>query len=177
LYREVGDQRGTANVLTCIAVLVEQEGDYAAAQALYEENLAVYRKLGVKSGIANSLENLGSLACARGEPAAAWALYAESLALSRELGEKGRSAASLEGMARLEWAEGRADRAARLLGAAAELRESIGIPLSPKDCPEHDRQTAEVRQALGEEGFASAWTDGQAMTLDQAVEYALSDQK
>ena len=177
LYREAGDQRGTANVLSSIAVLVEQKGDYTAAQALYEENLAVYRKLGFKSGVADSLQNLGWLACGRGELASARALYTESLSLRWELGEEGRIAISLEALTRLDWAEERADRAARLLGAAARLRESIGLPLPPKDCPKHDRRMAEVRQALGEEGFASAWMKGQSLTLDQAVEYALSDEK
>jgi hypothetical protein len=30
-----------------------------------------------------------------------------------------------------------------------------------------------VRQALGEEAFADAWAEGQAMALDQALDYAL----
>ena len=35
---------------------------------------------------------------------------------------------------------------------------------------------AAARAALGEEAFARAWAEGQAMTLDQAVEYALQDE-
>ena len=34
---------------------------------------------------------------------------------------------------------------------------------------------AAARSALGEEAFARAWVEGQAITLDQAVEYALED--
>ena len=33
-----------------------------------------------------------------------------------------------------------------------------------------------ARAALGEEAFARAWAEGQAMTLEQAVEYALSEE-
>ena len=32
-----------------------------------------------------------------------------------------------------------------------------------------------VRQALGAGGYAAAWAAGQAMTLDEAVAYALED--
>ena len=32
---------------------------------------------------------------------------------------------------------------------------------------------SEARSALAEEAFARAWAEGQAMTLEQAVEYAL----
>ncbi len=35
---------------------------------------------------------------------------------------------------------------------------------------------ASARSSLGEEAFARAWAEGQAMTLDQAVEYALGDE-
>jgi hypothetical protein len=34
---------------------------------------------------------------------------------------------------------------------------------------------ADARAALGEEAFARAWAEGQAMSAEQAVEYALRD--
>ena len=37
-----------------------------------------------------------------------------------------------------------------------------------------ERDSAAVRAALGEEAFAVVWAEGRAMTLDQAVAYALS---
>ena len=36
---------------------------------------------------------------------------------------------------------------------------------------------AQVRKALGEEAFAPAWELGRSMTWEQAVEYALKEEK
>ena len=35
---------------------------------------------------------------------------------------------------------------------------------------------AALRAALGEAAFTVAWAEGRAMTLEQAIEYALADQ-
>ena len=39
----------------------------------------------------------------------------------------------------------------------------------------YERTVAEGRAALGEAAFAMAWAEGRAMSLDQAIEYALSE--
>ena len=38
-----------------------------------------------------------------------------------------------------------------------------------------DSTATEARASLGEQAFARAWAEGQAMTLEQAVEYALQE--
>ena len=66
-------------------------------------------------------------------------------------------------------------RAARLGGAASALRESIGSPQTPAEQETTDKTMGAVREALGGGAFAAAWDAGRAMTLEQAVEYALSE--
>ena len=39
--------------------------------------------------------------------------------------------------------------------------------------PAHDEAVARVRPALGDEAFERAWEAGSAMTLDEAVAFAL----
>jgi hypothetical protein len=56
---------------------------------------------------------------------------------------------------------------------AEVMREASGYPLWPAHRTEHERCVAAVRTALGEEAFASAWADGRAMALEDAVQYAL----
>ena len=65
-------------------------------------------------------------------------------------------------------------RAARLYGAAASLREAIGSPLGPLGQAEMDRDVAAIRASLGEPAFAQAWAEGRALTLEQAIDDALS---
>ena len=59
------------------------------------------------------------------------------------------------------------ERAARLWGAAASLREAMGSPLLPTDRAAQERSIANVRAAMGEEAFTASWQEGQAMTLQQ----------
>jgi hypothetical protein len=43
------------------------------------------------------------------------------------------------------------------------------------DQEEFDAKIADLRARLGDKSFERAWSEGYDMTLDQAVEYALSD--
>jgi hypothetical protein len=126
-----------------------------------------------KQGVSNSLENLGHIAYARGDFVQARALYTECLTLLRELGNKQEIAYSLEAFARLAVGKGQSDRAGLLLGAGASLRAVIGSPLPPSEREQHERHLAAARTAMGEAAFAEAWMAGQAMTLEQAISYAL----
>jgi hypothetical protein len=71
---------------------------------------------------------------------------------------------------------GHAARAARLLGAVAAWHESRGY----EDGPLWRRVTAAMiapaRAALGEEAWAATWAVGQAMTLEEAIAEALSEE-
>jgi len=64
-------------------------------------------------------------------------------------------------------------RAARLFGAAAALRQAIGTLLAPIEQEAHRHQVDRVRQILGEEEFAAAWSEGRVMDLDEAVACAI----
>ena len=64
-------------------------------------------------------------------------------------------------------------RAARMLGAAAALRESWNIPLPPVEHADLDRVIAAVRAGLGEKAFTGVWAAGRALPLDEAVAEAL----
>jgi hypothetical protein len=89
------------------------------------------------------------------------------------LGRKDGTAAALEGLA-TAIAGSRPDDAVRLLAAAARLRAAIGAPVPGHERGRHERGVAFSRSALGDDGFAAAWTTGDALPLDQTVALALS---
>jgi len=90
-----------------------------------------------------------------------------------DLGDRRRTAACLEGLAVTASTRGESERAARLFGAADALREAAGVTLPPPHRAIHEPRVAAVRAALRPEVFESAWTAGRAMSLEQAVRYAL----
>jgi predicted ATPase/DNA-binding SARP family transcriptional activator len=175
ISQELGDKVGSAGHLNRLGMLAHDQGDHVAARALFEESLAIYRELGHKDGMARSLGFLGLVANSKGEYQAARASLNESLAIFRELGNKEGIVKDLEGLAAVAVAQGAAERAARLFGAAAALREAIGAPLPPDERADYERQEAPVRAALHEAAFAAAWAAGRAMPLDDAVAFALDE--
>ena len=66
------------------------------------------------------------------------------------------------------------DRAARLLGATDVLLSALGIRPDHPDQVELNTYVDAARTALGDIAFAAAWAEGRAMTLEQAIEYALA---
>ncbi|HYN88621.1 MAG TPA: tetratricopeptide repeat protein, partial [Ardenticatenaceae bacterium] len=132
------------------------------------------REMGDRQGAARALNNLGRLAHLQGDYAAAQALYEESLALRREMGDKRGVAESLSGLAAVAGVgHGKAELAARLAAAAHSLLELMGSKLDRTEQAVYDQGVAAARRELDEDAFAAAWNEGQAMTLDEAVAYAL----
>jgi predicted ATPase/DNA-binding SARP family transcriptional activator len=79
LYRELGDQEGTAWVLNNIGNVALDQGDYERAVALYQESLACYRELDDKDGISRALNNLAIVAAYQEEYDRSLSLFEESL--------------------------------------------------------------------------------------------------
>ena len=82
---------------------------------------------------------------------------------------------ALEGLAAAAEAHGQTERAARLFGAAEAWREVAGTPLSPVQRAGYEREVAAVRAQLDAARFAAAWAQGRAMSLEQAIAYAVSE--
>ena len=121
------------------------------------------------------LSSLANVAFLRGDRARAQALQKESLTIGRDLGDPPGIARGLEGLAGMAHEQNELSRATRLWGAAAALRERIGNPRSPADQNKAAERWASVRAELGDAVFTAAWDAGRAMTMEQAVEFALGD--
>jgi tetratricopeptide (TPR) repeat protein len=124
--------------------------------------------------IGNALNNLGNVARAQGSFDEARTLYAESLEIYRVVGDKYALAYLFEDMGCLAAQQGESQRALRLVGAASSLREEIGGPLTPSQESKLDSALQPARQALSEEEQETASAAGRAMSLDEAVDYALA---
>jgi predicted ATPase/class 3 adenylate cyclase len=81
----------------------------------------------------------------------------------------------LEAFAGVAVREERSDRAVRLAASAAALRESAGVPLAPLWRRLLSPPLESLQQDLEPETWAAAWREGQEMTIEQSVDYALTD--
>ena len=83
---------------------------------------------------------------------------------------------ALEGFACVAGAEGETERAGRLWGAAQALHEAKCIPRDIDFLAEAAARISAVRLGMGEEAWEEAWRKGRAMTLDEAIYYALEEE-
>ena len=168
--------RNTWGIVTCLHVLGNVEyhrGNYTHSVTLQQECLEIQRQLGNKRGVALALIALARAMFYTDVPAACRPLLTEALHGFRDIGDKWGAAGGLEVTSRLLLQQGDALRACRMLGAAAALRERIGVPLSRSERPEHDSLITAVRKRLGTSRFNQAFTEGRTFSWDQAVAEAI----
>ena len=174
-FRQTGDQALIASVLTHLGLTFLFQGDLERARATSEEAAAMFREQKHLSYLSDALDNLGWVALLRGDSERARALYAESLGLRREVADKLVIPETLMGLACVAEARGEAERAARLFGASEVLREAMGASLEPGDSALQEPYLAAARSKLDETSWQDAWAQGRAMTLEEAISYALEE--
>ncbi len=172
LFREVDDLPGLGLVFNSIGERARLSGDDARARNAYEESLAIAERTGDTRRQYYVLFNLGFVAQHEGNHQEAVRVLRRSLALCQEFGVPTDVAQELLALAGSLGALGEPVRAAHLFGAAYAFLQRSGTLIDPSDQPEHNRNIAFVRAALGDTAYEMAWAEGQAMTLDEAVAYA-----
>lgn len=174
LRRELGDQQGISFVLCNLGMVAHLRGRHADAQARYEEALDLQRKLGDRGMVAKLTNNLGASLYLQGDYRQGRTLLKEALAIWTELHSRFELVLSLEDFACLAWLEGQPDRAARLWGRAAQLRQDMGHGRSPTEQATTNPHVAATRRALGEAAFEAAWAEGRALPLDEVIRELLT---
>jgi predicted ATPase/DNA-binding CsgD family transcriptional regulator len=174
LARETNDRWILSTNLNQLGGIARRQGDYARAIARHEESLALGRALGDKFLIVYHLRNLGADMLLHGHPRRATTHYVESLTLSWELRDMYNIESCLWGFADIAAVLGDHERCARLLGAADAVRELLGHHTPAYTLAAHQRCMQAARDTLGDDGYDAVWKAGRAMTLEQAVAYALA---
>jgi predicted ATPase/DNA-binding SARP family transcriptional activator/DNA-binding CsgD family transcriptional regulator len=177
LSRKMGGALPLGDLLISAGYVYLLEGDHERATALNEEAAQLYRKRGSRGGLRYALDNLGWAALVREDHERARALHEESLVLCKEIGDKFIGSASLEGLACSAASRGEAQRAARLFGGAATLREAVGYHQTPRERALGEPYLDAARSRLSEAEWEVEFAEGRNMGLEEAVEYALSEEE
>lgn len=175
LYRQNRDKAGIGETLLWSADALMRHGDLAAARAYFSESLHIFRELRERKHTAWSLGGLGDIARLEGNYSEAARLLREALELRFEVGATFDICFVMEALANLAAQTHAPGRAARLWSAAERLREYVGMPIPPTYQSDYAPLVDTVRLELGALVFSAAWSEGRAMTLEQAVKYALGE--
>jgi predicted ATPase/class 3 adenylate cyclase len=173
-FYQLRDLWFVAQGLNSLGDFARGAGDDLRAAELYRETLDICREQGLRGMTPSVLQNLAFVALRQGEPREALRSFGEGLTIFQSNNDRRGMAECLGGMAAAHWAIGRADVAARLIGVTEASLAAIGALMWPANREIFQRTRAEMCNQLGESAFASACDEGQRMTTDQAIAYALA---
>jgi len=168
-----GHFHSAAWALTGIGAALRDSGEMERAVELGEKGLGRFRMLDDPAGTVWAAYELQLTLRQCGDNDRALRFLREALEAGRYAPQVWMTTKILEGTAQLLLESGRPGPAARILGAAEGIRDTIGAPLPPPEQEEHDRVAEEVAARLDERGLGEAWTEGRSLAPHEAVDYAL----
>ena len=173
IERELGNLAGLAVRLTMRGSVAIHLDENEKAKELIEESLGIARKIEAKWIIAFCLARLGLIALRHGDQHKAEAFLLEGLGLAQGLGLRRWSQWYSVGLAEVARLRGMLKRAAILIGVSEGILSVVDAHYEPATRDEIDRITARVSAELDEESFERFRAEGRAMSLEQAMKYAL----
>ncbi len=174
MARASGNDLGLAIVLGNIANQALEDRDFRCARAHLEEVVAIARRLGQAPLLANALVDIGFIELAESAPDEAAADFAASLAIYRTERVTHTLVWIVEGLAAVALARDAPAVATRLLAATGSLRTEIGFAEGYYSIGDEvrERTLKDARELLGDAAFATAWTDGENLSLEELAEEA-----
>jgi non-specific serine/threonine protein kinase len=160
-----------------LAVASFKQGDYLAARRRYERSLALAREQGDNSTAAMMLVRLGQVEILLGDSERARVYIAQAVGLLRQHDLTRGAIRIFEFCAEIAAGERKVERAMRLIGAADVVRVAVGAQQTVAERAARDLWLTPARSALGEERANTDYAAGQAMTFEEALAFALSDEQ
>lgn len=171
LYRDLGDRAGLASAIGALAVSRIRAHDLDGARPLVEESLALAREAGNRFAIGWSLFGLWQIAYYEGRLQDAVRSGVEALQVFHEASDVSGVAVVLVGLSAAAQSTGAPEPSWRLRGAGVALSDRFGVAWGDS-VVEHLGLPPLVRPA-DDTDAQRAWDAGAAMTVDEAVAYAL----
>ena len=144
------------------------------ARVYFHRGLTLARQFKSLHFVAVMESELAHIAREQGELQAAETAYRRLIRIWRDLGRKPAVAHQLESFAFIALAEHDPERAARLMGAAEMIREDVRAPMREPEHAEYDAAVAALRAQMDAHALATAWSQGRAMDIERAIQYAVT---
>jgi non-specific serine/threonine protein kinase len=173
VMERLGDQHGCVIVHIILGwTLLPDHGRREEARNRLERALKQATKLSDRYAAGSAEYGLGLYWRWSGHPGRALAHFRSVLDTTRALEIVPTTAATLLHVARL-LAPGEPIRGARLAGAGLAAAKRGGVQLPPRLLQSLDQLRSELGQRLGDGQASRAWTDGELLTMDEAIALAL----
>lgn len=175
LLERMNEPRLSAMAATNLGVNADRRGDLAHARELWEKAIPLYEAVGDLRNAAVTRSNLGHLAFDQGNLEEATRRFRESLEIISRAGDVYYTVYEIANLAMVAAASGSFERSVALFSLAEQRFERMGAQAPAFDREKYDRALASARAAVSPATWNRAWAEGAAMSLEQAVDYALAN--
>jgi tetratricopeptide (TPR) repeat protein len=147
-------------------------GNFQLAESYYERILSNYGQTEYHQATVLASVALGNVYLQQGKLAQAEQAFIKSQQYFKELDDLMGVVYSIERLASVAVRRRDLGKAVRLYAWADGMRQGSRPPAEQEDV---ERDTAAIREMIGEEAYTTAYSEGQDMTMEQAVAYAVEE--
>lgn len=165
---------GTVMALLFLGELSRHQHDFEQAEQFYRKSLEICSVRGLVEQWNFALYQLGMLALHQNDYPLARQYFVDLFHVAPADSRKINAYDFLTASAAVAAGMNQPQHAAKLYGAAQAVFETMEYSLPVLDRAEFDRHIEIARKQLGDAGFEALVAEGRAMTMEQAVEYALT---
>jgi predicted ATPase/DNA-binding XRE family transcriptional regulator/Tfp pilus assembly protein PilF len=173
VWRRTGDTNNLAIALVNSATAHINLGALDVANTQLQEAITLAHEIDNRHIEAVAAGNLAECLLQQNNPQAAQTQAKRSLTLAHDIGSLRDVASALDNLALCAARLSHTQRATTLLAAATQLRETRSIALVKTEQLAHDTLVAELQSLPNDTAHGRAALRGQAMTVQQAVAFAL----
>jgi predicted ATPase/class 3 adenylate cyclase len=171
LYRGLGDDTGVARTQWAVASGMHYQERFDEASIALDEAIPLFRKIGDRFSLGWALHTRTVIAVREKRGEAAERFACEGMQVFRDAGDLSGMALLLDDAASAALLAGNRERALRLAGASTAHQATTGAGLG---AVVGKMESRDWEQELHSDADRRAWTEGQAMTIEQAIDYGLS---
>ena len=175
LHRQLGNTLREADTLSYYGLLAYWQGDYRQARTSYEECAKLYNKVGHLLNVSWSRVDIAYIVLRQGDFQEAKEMFRSCIQQFQKANNTIALIYAMEGLGSMNVEQGKAERAVLLFAWADAMRERIGDHRPPVEQASVDSDLAVIHSKLSDSDFATLSTEGQAMTVEEAVTLALEE--
>jgi predicted ATPase/class 3 adenylate cyclase len=175
IHRARGDLARLAPALMNLGVCYAGVSDWEANRHAAEEAMAIYQELGREASAASAQQDLADVLLIEGDLVQAREHFRAALPVLHRSAWLNFVASALHGLGLIAFEEGYPERAATLCAACKAIQRRTGYSPNARTLERTNRQLEPITARRREPAIAAAWADGEAMSVDDAVAYALAE--
>jgi tetratricopeptide (TPR) repeat protein len=176
-WEESGDTISEAMSLAFLGEIDIVQNDFARAERLFELALTRFKEVQDFPFLGMVLRRLGQIAVYQEDLLKAARFIREGLVYNWNIHDYRGTGACLAALATVSVAQGETERAIKLFGAVEAILDLTRIPLLPFDRQQYEYHASQLRDRVDRKMLAKTWSEGKALSLDEAISFALKEQK